>query len=73
MSRPKPNAVNVFDLEPYRSILNIIDFCGGLEPIYIRYALVENHDKDNIGGKSFRNIKEFFTFSLIFFISSVFL
>jgi hypothetical protein len=55
---------NVFKLEPYRSILNLLieyqEPNGGLEAKHFRYALIKDHDKDNLHKWTYAGMQSFF-------------
>ncbi len=61
MSKEKPTRENVFDLQPYKSILNLIlHFKSGLAPKYIRYALIRGNDRENFDKKTYTDLEAFY-------------
>jgi len=55
---------NVFKIEPYRSIINLLNefqsHKDGISQRHMRYALIPNHDKDNLHKNTIADMKGFF-------------
>jgi len=66
----KPVSIgNVFERDPYRSILNLLIEFGELEQKHFRYALIPNHDKDTLHKWTFNEMELFFSNRLISLIT----
>ena len=55
---------NVFEIEPYRSVINLLNefqsHKEGIEQRHMRYALIKNHDKDNLWSSTQLELESFF-------------
>jgi hypothetical protein len=60
----KPNLENILTLDQflhYRSILKLlVEYPKGLEPRHLRYALCENHDRENFSKTGYSDLAGFF-------------